>query len=73
MKHPSGSFDISFAHCSACGPVIVVSMLENTCLRTPPKGPEEALPHISCKKKRDAPHIELSAGRGDRSLTKKKK
>ena len=41
VKHPSGNFEISFAHCSAFMPVIVVSMLEITVFTPLSKGRPE--------------------------------
>lgn len=41
VKHPSGNFEISFAHCSAFMPVIVVSMLEITVFTPLSKGRAE--------------------------------
>ena len=42
MKQPFGSFDISFAHCSATIPVIVVSMPEITVFTPLSKGRDRA-------------------------------
>ena len=41
VKHPSGNFEISLAHCSAFMPVIVVSMLEITVFTPLSKGRAE--------------------------------
>lgn len=63
VKQPSGSFDISRAHCMACGPVIVISMVESIDFSVSGKGRPKGVCHISLHLRKNAPQVGLSAGR----------
>lgn len=64
VKHPSGNFEISFAHCSAFMPVIVVSMLEITVFTPSRKDEPRALSYFRTNAF-FAPQTAFSAGRGE--------